>query len=241
MKIDEKIQKLLNKGEVIDLPFIASLMFFAVSIVYQVVLSFSQSAELRELGLRALGLGILALFGLILAIFYAYTGIIKISNYRKQGSFTSSFKIISVLDERFQKDYYHGFVIGLIIQIGLGFLFGFFLGAQFFSESEWSLNSFLLILNSGIGEEIFFSLCLTAFLLSLSSRGWHIILAGSVNLIIFGVFHMVVYKTNKVALLFILILRLLYFTFYVYTRRPSIPILLHCVNNLLFLNSIQLM
>jgi membrane protease YdiL (CAAX protease family) len=238
MKIDEKIQKLLNKGEVIDLPFIASLMFFAVSIVYQVVLSFSQSAELRELGLRALGLGILAIFGLILAIFYAYTGILKISNYRKQGTFTSSFKNMPVLDERFQKDYSRGFVIGLVAQVGLGFLFGIFLGAQFYSDVEWSLNSFLLVLNSGIGEEIFFSLCLTAFLLSLSFRAWHIILAGSLNLIIFGVFHMVVYETNQFALLYILFLRLLYFGLYLYSRRPSIPILLHCINNLLFLNSI---
>ncbi len=104
----------------------------------------------------------------------------------------------------------------------------------------WDLNAFILTVNAGIGEELFFSLFLTGFLLSLSPRKIITFLVLIINLIGFGLVHIMVYKSNQEAIIFILFLRILYFFTYLKTRRASIPIILHCFNNLLFIKLVLL-
>lgn len=141
-------------------------------------------------------------------------------------------------DEDFSRDFGLIFLVALIIQLGFSFFYGSFTGFQLNAEFQWELNAFLLTVNAGIGEELFFSLFLTGFLLSLSSKKWFIFLALITNLIGFGLVHMIVYKSNQEAVVFVLFLRALYFFAYLKTRRASIPMILHCFNNFLFIKSV---
>jgi len=164
----------------------------------------------------------------------------KVKNLKKE-KFRIAVKDIVIRDESFSRDYGITFLIDLAIQIIFSFLYGSFTAFQLNIVYTWDLNAFLLTVNAGIGEELFFSLFLTGFLLSLSPRKIITFLALTINLIGFGLVHLVVYKSNQEALIFVLFLRILYFFTYFKTRRASIPMILHCFNNFLFIKSILIL
>ena len=226
-----------EREEIIDVVFLLLMTYFGISIIFQI--SFLQSIDpnLRELGRLALGLGFVSVLGISLTMLSTSTGLMTVKNLKRK-SLRITVKNIVIQDESFSRDYGVTFLIALAIQIFFTFFYGSFTGFQFNVKYTWDLNAFLLTVNAGIGEELFFSLFLTGFLLSLSPRKIITFLALAINLIGFGLVHIVVYKSNQKALIFILFLRILYFFTYFKTRRASIPMILHCFNNLLFVISI---
>ena len=226
-----------EREEVIDVIFLILMVYLGISLIYQISLLQSADANLRELGRLSLGLGFVSVLGICLTMLSTSAGLMKIKNL-KRVDLRNSMKDVLVRDEDFGRDFGFTFLVALAIQLGFSFFYGSFTGFQLNAEFQWELNAFLLTVNAGIGEELFFSLFLTGFLLSLSSKKWFIFLALITNLIGFGLVHMVVYKSNQEAIVFVLFMRALYFFAYLKTRRASIPMILHCFNNFLFIKSI---
>lgn len=228
-----------EREEVIDIVFLLLMTYFGISIIFQISFLQSSDPNLRELGRLALGLGFVSVLGISLTLLSTSTGLMKVKNLKRE-SLRIIVKNIVIQDESFSRDYGVIFLIAFAIQIFFTFFYGSFTGFQFNIAYTWDLNAFLLTVNAGIGEELFFSLFLTGFLLSLSPRKIVTFLALAINLIGFGLVHIIVYKLNQEALIFILFLRILYFFTYFQTRRASIPMILHCFNNLFFIKSILL-
>ncbi|MHA1461234.1 MAG: CPBP family glutamic-type intramembrane protease [Promethearchaeota archaeon] len=229
-----------EREEIIDVVFLLLMTYFGISIIFQISFLQSSDPNLRELGRLALGLGFVSVLGISLTMLSTSTGLMRVKNLKRE-SFRVAVKDIVIQDETFCHDYGLTFLIAFVIQIFFTFFYGSFTGFQFNIAYTWDLNAFLLTVNAGIGEELFFSLFLTGFLLSLSSRKIITFLALAINLIGFGLVHIIVYKSNQEALIFILFLRLLYFFTYFKTRRASIPMILHCFNNFLFVKSVLYM
>ncbi len=226
-----------EREEIIDVVFLLLMSYFGISIIFQI--SFLQSSDpgLKELGKLALGLGFVGVLGVSLTLLSISTGIMNVKNLKK-GEFKNMFQNVIIKDDTFSYDYGLTFLVAFSIQIILTFLYGSFTGFQFNLGYDWDFNAVLLTINAGIGEELFFSLFLTGFFLSLSSKRFMFFLALLINLISFATVHMIVYKSNLNALIFISFLRGIYFFTYLKTRRASIPIILHCFNNFLFIKSI---
>jgi membrane protease YdiL (CAAX protease family) len=211
-----------------------------IRVIFQISFLQSSDPSLKELGKLALGLGFVGVLGVSLTLLGISTGLMNVKNLKK-GDYKSTFRNLIIKDESFSYDYGITFLIVFGIQIFLTFFYGSFSGFQFNLGYIWDLNAILITVNAGIGEELFFSLFLTGFLLSLSARKLNIFLALIINLIGFGIVHIVVYNSNLKALTFVLLLRGIYFFTYLKTRRASIPMILHCFNNFIFIKSVLLM
>ncbi|MBD3211847.1 MAG: CPBP family intramembrane metalloprotease [Candidatus Lokiarchaeota archaeon] len=70
------------------------------------------------------------------------------------------------------------------------------------------------------------------------SKKIFVLLAGIGSTLLFVLLHNTVYGTNEKAIFYIMGLRLLYFLVYYKSRRTSIPMLLHCLNNFLCMGTI---
>ena len=165
-------------------------------------------------------------------------GIVKIHKFPLGYEKSISIKSIIAKDGTLGKDYARWFILGLLVQILLSYFYGSYLGFHFGIGNEWSLNALLLTVNAGIAEELFFSLFLGGMLLSFGSKKLQVFLSGIAITITFALLHNVVYETDQKAILFITMLRILYFLIYYKTRRVSIPMALHCLNNFLFVQTI---
>ena len=229
-----------EREEIVDVIFLLMMSYFGISIIFQISFLQSSDPSLKELGKLALGLGFVGVLGVSLTLLGISTGLMNVKNLKK-GDYKSIFRNLIIKDESFSYDYGITFLIVFGIQIFLTFFYGSFSGFQFNLEYIWDLNAILITVNAGIGEELFFSLFLTGFLLSLSARKLNIFLALIINLIGFGIVHIVVYNSNLKALTFVLLLRGIYFFTYLKTRRASIPMILHCFNNFIFIKSVLLM
>jgi len=121
----------------------------------------------------------------------------------------------------------------LLLKIGLAFV-----GLELGVPLTWDINAFALVVNAGVGGELFFTLFLTGALLNLDSRRRFTFLILLLNVVIFLLAHGIVYNDNISALIHVAFLRVLYFGLHYKTRRPSIIILLHCVNNLIAIKTL---
>ena len=237
MRLDMKSLLTREREEIVDVVFLLLMSYFGISIIFQISFLQNSDPSLGDLGKLALGLGFVGVMGVSLTLLCLSTGIMKVKNLKK-GDYKSLFRNLIIQDDTFSHDYGLTFLVAFAILILLTFFYGSFSGFQFNLGYTWDLNAVLLTVNAGIGEELFFSLFLTGFFLSLSPRKIITLLAFTVNLIGFALVHIVVYKSNQEALIFILFLRSLYFITYFKTRRASIPMILHCFNNLLFIKSV---
>jgi len=240
-----KFKVTLQKEEVIDILFLVLMPVFALTLVYQITFIQSNDAQIKELGTMALGLSALTIVGISLLAIFASSGIVKIKNLRKtfKGDMEGSKKLISIKDlinedPALQTDYLNIFIFALLAQIGFSFIYGGFTGSVFDLEFQWNINSLLLTVNAAVAEELFFCLFLAALMLSLCKELWHIFVVGFINVFGFLLVHAIVYGTQPEAIFYIIFLRVLYFYIYYKTRRVSIPILLHCLNNFLFIRTI---
>jgi membrane protease YdiL (CAAX protease family) len=240
MRLEMKSLLTREREEIVDVLFLLMMSYFGISIIFQISFLQSSDPSLKELGKLALGLGFVGVLGVSLTLLGISTGLMNVKNLKK-GDYKSIFRNLIIKDESFSYDYGITFLIVFATQIFLTFFYGSFSGSQFNLGYNWDLNAILLTINAGIGEELFFSLFLTGFFLSLSPRKIIVFLALLINLIGFALVHIIVYKSNQEALIFILLLRVLYFFTYLKTRRASIPMILHCFNNLFFIKSILIM
>ena len=227
-----------KKPERIDIVFVLCVVIFGITIAIQLTYLQSTDPLLRNLAEIAVGMGLLSLLGVGFTSFLAMRGVVPVMVFRGKGEPLTSEKSFTLLDPEFSRDFSKAFPLALFIQIGINLVFGTFLGFQFDSSFVWELSSFLLVINAGVGEELFFTLFLTGVLLSFKQEKWYVTFVCVLNVIIFGIVHMQVYGGNQVALLHVLSLRFLYFWVYYKTRRASIPILLHCFNNFLFVKTV---
>jgi membrane protease YdiL (CAAX protease family) len=227
-----------KKPERIDIVFVICVIIFGITIAVQ--LTYLQSADpfMRNLAEIAIGMGLLSLLGVGFTSFLAMRGVVPVVVFKGEGGLLASEKSFTLLDPEFSRDFSKAFPLALFVQIGINVVFGTFLGFQFDSSFVWELSSFLLVINAGVGEELFFTLFLTGVLLSFRQEKWYVIFICLLNVIIFGIVHTQVYSGNQIALLHILGLRVLYFWVYYKTRRASMPMLLHCFNNFLFVKTI---
>lgn len=236
-----KFKKTLEKQEILDIFFFITVALFAFTAVYQVTFIGSQVNEIRELGVTALGLGVMGAMAFGLTFALMASGYIEIKNFREEYNASGrdfNFSLIKA-DETFKDDFLNIFLIALVAQIGFSFVYGGFTGSVFELTFNWNLNAIMQVINTAVAEELFFNLFLTAFLLSvLPKERYSIFLAGAINIFGFLAFHLVVYGTNPEASYFIFGLRLIYFLVYYKTRRASIPILLHVLNNFLFVSTL---
>ena len=224
--------------ERIDIVFVICVVIFGITIAVQLTYLQSTDPLLRNLAEIAIGMGLLSLLGVGFTSFLAMRGVVPVMVFREKGEPLASDKSFTFFDPKFSRDFSREFPIALFVQIGINVVFGAFLGFQFDSSFTWELSSVLLVISAGVGEELFFTLFLTGVLLSLRQEKCYVAFVCVLNVIIFGIVHMQVYKGNQVALLHVLSLRFLYFWVYYKTRRASIPILLHCFNNFLFVKTV---
>ena len=234
---DHKLNKEPRK-EVFDFFFIIFLTCYGMTIAIQLSFLGSFDSSLQELGYRALGLGVISLMGISFTAFLVSMKKITISNLPK---LTTPFGIIQdifFLDEDFRKDYLVIFPIALLVQVTGTYILGAVVGFELGVPLTWDINAFVLVVNAGVGEELFFTLFLTGALLNLDSKHRFTFLILILNVVIFLLAHGIVYSDNLSALIHVAFLRVLYFGLYYKTRRPSIPILLHCVNNLIAMKTL---
>lgn len=239
----------LRKDEIIDVIALALFPIFAITLLYQVTFVQSREADLYSIGIFSLAQAIIVFIAICLFILAYLTGIVDVKNFtrgeatdlsgtkpKKEGLF--SVKDIVRMDETFTDDYTQWFMYGLLIQVGFSLVYGGFAGSLFELDFSWNYNALIMVINSAVAEELFFSLFLTAFLLSLSKKTYHVVIACAINIMVFILFHSIVYGANMDAILYIVFLRGLYFALYSKTRRVSIPILLHIINNFIFVSTI---
>ena len=226
--------------EVIDIIVFALLPIFAITLLYQTTFVQSEQADLYRIGIFSLAQSILVFIGICLFSLAWATGIISVKNITKGGDSESGalIKNIIKLDENLTEDYLKWFLYALIVQLIFSIIYGGFTGSIFDLEVSWNYNAAIMVINSAIAEEIFFSLFLTAFLLNLFKKSVYIIFALIINIGVFILFHSIVYGSNTEAIIYIIFLRTVYFMVYARTRRLSIPILLHIVNNFAFVSTV---
>jgi len=227
-----------NLAERIDIIFVFCTVIFGLTITLQLTYLNSSDPLLNSLAEVALGLGMLSLLGVGFTTFFTLKGNVQIENFNLKNGELPKNKSFMLIDKNFTKDFSMVFPLVLLIQLVINSLFGIFLGFQYGLDFTWELTSVLLVINAGVGEELFFTLFLTGVLISFKQEKWYIYGVCLLNVITFGVVHMQVYGSNQVALLHVLSLRVLYFWVYYKTKRPSIPMLLHCFNNFLFVKTI---
>ena len=238
MRYSNNIFTSSEREEILDAIFMALLVIFAACITY--LITFLQSVDpfLKTSAQYALALGFIGLMGITSTIIATSGGYMRIKHFDLSNP-NRFFKNIFLQDESISQDYIHVFLTGLIVQVVYSYIYGISAGCEFGIDSSFELNTVLLAINAGIGEEILFSLFLTGFLLSMSPRAVGVFFAWIINLVAFGIVHLVVYQADQEAIVFLLGLRTIYFLAYYKTRRVSIPMLLHCFNNLLFMKIIM--
>jgi len=234
----EKSNNLSPRGEVVDIFMVILVVLFSVTMTVQLTYLLNSNEALRELGMRALGLLVISIMGISFTAFFRVS--MKENLFNKAYLSPSSLRVVpfELFDKRFTADFIKIFPVAFVIQFIITLIFGEVAGFQFNTTQKWEINSVLLVINAGVGEELFFTLFLTGVLLSFKSDKWYILLLCAFNQFIFFVAHLKVYSTNNFALLHLSFLRILYFFVYYKTRRPSIPMLLHCLNNFLSMNTI---
>ena len=238
-----RFKETLSKKDVIDIITLIVCALFAITIIYQITFIQSTQNNIRDLGILALGIAVLSFVGISLVSLFSNIGVVEFLNFKKEYHGASDKKEFSLgdmikRDTDFQKDFLNIFLIGLIVQVGFSFIYGGFAGSAFDLSFQYDLNAVLLIINTAVGEELFFSLFLAAVSLSLCKEMWHVFVAGLINVLGFIAVHMIVYGTTPEAALYIVVLRIIYFYMYYKTRRVSLPILLHALNNFLFISTI---
>jgi len=233
-----KIFKLTSqKEEKIDIFSLLITAFLAISLLYEARYIVSKDSQLKEIGLMAVVLGTLSFMAISFTALLISIGIVKIQKFPLGRNKSISLKRIIAVDDTLGKDYARWLILGLLVQIITSYVYGSYLGFQFSIGNEWSLNALLLTLNAGIAEELFFSLFLGGMLLSFGINKIQVFLSGIAITVSFALLHNMVYETDQKAILFITMLRILYFLIYYKTRRVSIPMALHCLNNFLFVQT----
>jgi membrane protease YdiL (CAAX protease family) len=239
MKAFGNYKQKLAKKDIIDPLFIILVSIFTVTLMYQITLIQNPDPALEQLGMMALGfLGFTTGAG-FLSLLVVNSGIIETLYVGPKVDRTMGTQVhFSVTqDKTFASDV--NWLIGaLFAQLGFSLVYGTFTGSVFDLSFTWDMNTLLLPINAGVAEELVFTFFLSALLLSLSTERWHIVLGGFINMGAFILVHHVVYGANWDALFYIIFLRGLYFLLYFQTRRASFPILLHVLNNFLFIKSI---
>jgi len=226
-----------QQEEKIDIFSLLLTGFLTISLLYGARYIMSKDPQLKEIGLMAVALGTLSFTAISFTALLISIGIIKIQKLSLGYDKNISIKSIIAKDDTLGKDYARWFIIGILVQIIVSYVYGSYLGFHFSIGNEWSLNTLLLTLNAGIAEELFFSLFLGGMLLSFGTKKLQVLISGIVITISFTILHNVVYETEQRAILFIAILRILYFLIYYKTRRVSIPMVLYCLNNFLFVQT----
>ncbi|MFO7796432.1 MAG: hypothetical protein ACQERB_08555 [Promethearchaeati archaeon] len=145
----------------------------------------------------AVGLGILSFMVISLTALLISVGIVKIHKFSLGNNKGISIKSVIAMDDTLGKDYARWFIIGILIQIIISYVYGSYLGFQFSIGNEWSLNLLFLTLNAGIAEELYFSLFLGSILLSFGINKVRVLLSGIAITISFGLLRNAVYDTDQ--------------------------------------------
>ncbi|MBD3212116.1 MAG: CPBP family intramembrane metalloprotease [Candidatus Lokiarchaeota archaeon] len=235
-KLDHLKKYYSQEVEKLDLIFYIAIIFHSLSLMFQFTLIQSDDAYLKQVGLMAIAQAVLSFMGISFTALLVTTGFLNVRNEIIEKRKIESSRIITGSSYNLVGEDLPWLVAGIFAQIGLYIIFGSVPGSQIEVLQSYGFYPLLLAFNAGISEELFFSLFLSSVILSLGKSKTHLFVSALFISGSFMLLHLVVYGSDRNALFFVLLLRVIYFLIYYKTRRISIPIFLHCLNNILFIN-----
>ncbi|MHA1890284.1 MAG: CPBP family intramembrane glutamic endopeptidase [Promethearchaeota archaeon] len=207
------------------------IVLYFIAIFQNITLLSSPIAADQKIALQAMAIALLGVGGIALKTLFDVSKVSSSENQESKDLMDLETLTTTIYENPFSKNGLKGlmntgifFAIAFILQVVLtNLVFSFPLSELGFIQG----SDFIFAVISSTSEELFFTLGLTAALSS-HFKWLSIPILGGV----FTYYHAVVYQ-NVNALIFVLVMRLVYTTLYLVSRRVSVPLLAHFFNNLI--------
>lgn len=206
------------------------IFLFGISVFFTITFVNSADPELQRNGWINVILAVMFVFGIALK---SFTDKLHLTETTKVGKV----EVIVVLDETLTRSRFEkltpksvGTVLfGTGVIFGAQLLFSFVLAGVPLSIYDLTVDKITFAMVSAVSEEIWF---LSIQDVSASGLKWGAI---PLNVGIFGLYHGVVYATNILAIVYVMVGRLIYSLMYVWLKRPSCSMIAHLLGNLVVL------
>jgi membrane protease YdiL (CAAX protease family) len=122
-------------------------------------------------------------------------------------------------------------MLGVIVIMINNVIFAKLTTASAYTSGESMIFQTSFVLIQACGEELIFSMFLQSIILANSKKRYHIIVGTIGNGVLFSFYHIFVYQGQFVIFIQLFVFRIILASIYTKTKRISIPMLIHLINN----------